>query len=283
MNTIEIKSYAKINLCLNILKRLPNNYHEISSLMQKIDLFDEIKVSKKENSLDVKTDIDKLNSEIKYNTAYLASRYFFDYTKIKSGADIYIKKNVPHQAGLGGSSANAAAVIDALDVLYETNLKYDEKFKLGLKVGCDVPFFFGSGTAVVEGIGDKIIQKNQLNGYYLIIIKPDFGICTKTAYASINPLKLENKCSSEELYSAYLEHNKEKIKQYTINTFEDVIDQKAQIISIKKDILDCGAITALMTGSGSAVFGLFENDYECTLTFNTLKNKHRNIFKCKFF
>lgn len=281
MNTIEIKSYAKINLCLNILKRLPNNYHEISSLMQRIDLSDEISV-KKDSGLSVKTNIDKLNSEIKYNTAYYASRYFFDYTKIKSGADIYIKKNVPHQAGLGGSSANAAAVIDALDVLYETNLNYDEKFKLGLKVGCDVPFFFGSGTAVVEGIGDRINMKNQLNEYYVIIIKPEFGICTKTAYASINPLKLENKSSSEALYSAYLEHNKEKIKQYTINTFEDVIYEKAQIISIKKDILDCGAITALMTGSGSGVFGLFENDNECTQSFNTLKNKHDSIFKCKF-
>lgn len=282
MNTIEIKSYAKINLCLKVLKRLPNNYHEISSLMQKINLYDEILIEKNENSINVKTNLDELNAEIKENTAYLACQYFFNHTKIKSGADIYIKKTIPHQAGLGGSSSNAAAVIDALDVLYETNLTYDEKCMLGLKVGCDVPFFFTRGTAVVKGVGDTIILKNQLQGYYVIIIKPEFGICTKDAYACINPLKLENKCDSEILYSAYCEHNIEKIKQFTINTFEDVIEQKTQIINIKKDILDCGAITALMTGSGSAVFGLFENDEKCTQSFNKLKNSYSNIFMCNF-
>lgn len=282
MNEIELKSYAKINLCLNVLKRLPNNYHEISSLMQRVDLYDEICVTKNKCSINVKTDDNLLNEEINKNTAYIASQYFFDYAKIKAGADIFIKKNVPHAAGLGGSSANAAAVINALDLLYETNLTYNEKFALGLKVGCDVPFFFGSGTAVVRGTGDKILQKNKLDSYYVIIIKPEFGICTKKAYASINPIKLNDECNAELLYSAYNEHNINEIKMYTINTFEDFIEHKTHIKNIKQDLLDNGALISLMTGSGSSVFGLFENSEECIQAFNRLKHNYKNIFKCNF-
>jgi len=283
MDIIKIKSYAKINLCLEILKRLPNNYHEISSLMQRISLYDVITVKKTDKGIYLKTDIEELNKEIEQNTALLASKLFFEYTKIKNGgAQIYIKKNIPHQAGLGGSSSNAASIINALDYLYKTNLTYGEKLRLGVKVGCDVGFFFSSGTCLIGGTGEIIIKKKKLIGYYVIVIKPEFGISTKQAYESLNPAHLKQSSSAENLYLAYLENNLEHIKKYSVNTFEEFITQREYIKTIKLDLIKNDAAAALMTGSGSCVFGIFDNNDKCEAAYNNLKNNYEKIFKAKF-
>lgn len=282
MNEITIKSYAKINLCLNVICRLPNNYHQISSLMQRVQLCDEVRVKKAEKEIKVYTDIDELNDEIHENTAMFAAKYYFDYTTICAGADIFIKKNIPHMAGLGGSSSNAAAVIDALDKLYGTNLTYDEKVDIGFKVGCDVPFFAGSATSIIEGKGEYITQKDALKGYFVIIIKPAFGISTKEAYESLNPKQLGINCNAEYLYEAYARKNFDLIKKNTENTFEKFIGQKKNIQDIKKDLTKHGAITALMSGSGSSVFGIFENEAKCEKAYYNLKTKYDKIYKTIF-
>jgi 4-diphosphocytidyl-2-C-methyl-D-erythritol kinase len=282
MNEIKLKSYAKINLCLNVIRRLPNNYHQISSLIQRVQLYDEVHVKKNEKTITVRTNIDELNDEIDTNTALRAAKYYFKYTNICSGADILIIKHIPHMAGLGGSSSNAAAVINALDRLYNTKLTYDEKMSIGIRIGCDVPFFFGSATSVIAGTGEHITQKNELRGYHVLIIKPSFGISTKEAYKSLDPKQLHMNCNADNLYEAYAQKNYDIIKEYTHNTFERFIGQREYVCTIKNELLKYNAITALMSGSGSCVFGIFASEEKCNKAYNNLKKKYGKIYQTIF-
>jgi 4-diphosphocytidyl-2-C-methyl-D-erythritol kinase len=282
MNEIKLKSYAKINLCLNVIRRLPNDYHQISSLMQRVRLYDEVHVKNNQETVTVHTNLDELNNELDTNTALLAAKYYFDYTSVSGGADILIIKHIPHMAGLGGSSSNAATVINALDKLYNTNLTYEEKVKIGIQVGCDVPFFFGSATSLIAGIGEHITQKKGLSDYYVIIIKPSFGIPTKEAYEALDPKQLYVHCDADQLYEAYVRKNYGIIREHTHNTFEKFIGQKEDICTIKNELLKHEAIAALMSGSGSSVFGIFADAEKCSIAYNNLKRKYDKIYQTMF-
>lgn len=283
MNELMQKSYAKINLCLSVLQRLPNGYHRISSLMQRVGLYDIVTLRPTLSQITVETNWAELNEELEENTAKKAAELFFRQSRIRAGAKIFLEKNIPHQAGLGGSSSNAACVIEGLDKLFDTNLSYEKKCELALQVGADVPFFIKGGTAKVEGIGEQITPLTPALSKDVLIIKPAFNVSTKTAYAGLVPSMFEKQSDPENLYEAYLHDDLNKISEYTINTFEKNIQQHQEILQIKRRCYESGAIASLMSGSGSAVFAVFSSREMCYNAYQKLSSEYERIFLTEFY
>ncbi len=250
------RAYAKINLTLDITGKLENGYHSIASVMQTISLYDEISVEKnKFGDIWVYSDGGEFAEEMPLdedNTCEKAAVEFLRYIKATEGVDIHIKKNIPSQAGLGGGSSDAATVLRLLNRLYEANLPYDKLRKLAAKIGADVPFLVTGGCALCEGIGEAITPvENGLSGYVLLV-KPDFGISTPEAYRLFDEKKLPYGNSSEAVM------NSGCFLGLLSNDLEKAV-ANPEIEEIKRKFIYLGASDSLMTGSGSCVYGLFED------------------------
>ena len=277
-----INSYAKINLSLEIGRKLPNNYHQINSVFHQINLHDKISIKKlKKNKIIIKSNIK--NTENKDNLAYKAASLLKKRYKIKDGIEIKIDKNIPLQSGLGGGSSNAASTLTALNSLFDLKLDKDELMKLASKIGSDVPFFIEGKTCLVSGIGDKVKKIDSLNLNF-VLIKPDIGIPTKLAYNEYdkhieNNTKIKKENKTKKLAEALKQKNIEKIAENLHNDFEPVIIRKYPIIKkIKNDLIKNSALNALMSGSGSAVFGIFKDKNEAETAFEKLKEKYNFVY-----
>ena len=260
MDKLTLKSYAKINLNLKIGATREDGYHELSSLMQQVNLFDVLTFRKlDENKILIKCNKKELENE--NNIAYKAALLVKNRFNMDSGVEIDIEKNIPIGAGLAGGSGNAAVTLKALNELWNLNLKEDELIKLGRELGSDVPFQIVGKTALVEGTGEKITKADSIKEDDVLIIKPDVEISTKWAYEELDKLKSI--------------HQSE-------NDFESLVAVKYPIINeIKKELLDGGAVKALMSGSGPSVFGLFDNRVIAEKAYNNLKDKYHFVFLTK--
>ena len=283
-----INSYAKINLCLDVGRKMPNNYHKINSVFHQIDLHDKILIKKtKQDRIAIKSNIK--NIENKDNLAYKAASLLKNEYKIKEGIEININKRIPLQSGLGGGSSNAASTLIALNKLFNLKLNKNELIDLASKIGSDVPFFIEGKTCLVSGIGDRIKRINSNLKLYLIIIKPKIGISTKLAYneydkhiKNTQEIKKENK--TKELVKALKQKNAEKVAENLHNDFETVIIKKYPIIKkMKDDLIKNSALNALMSGSGSAVFGIFKNKSEAENAFRKLGKRYSFVYLSKSF
>jgi len=258
LQSLNLLSPAKINLRLEILSKRPDNYHEIRTIFHKISIFDEIsfkKTSGNEVHLTVDNpDIPKDNT----NLAVKAANLLFSYAGIKPGIIIDIKKNIPSGAGLGGGSSNAAITLKSLNRLLNLNISEQILAELAVKLGADVPFFLtDSSTAYATGIGEKIKSIQTHNKLWFVVIFPGFTVSTGWAYNSINKYNLLTKSTKNNIiYNYTLDIN--TVKSLLYNDFESVVNKRhAEIPEIKKKLLKTGAQGALMSGSGSSVFGIF--------------------------
>lgn len=265
-----VKSAAKINLSLDVTGLLPNGYHSIESVFQTVGLYDEVTVRLTGGGINISCDVPesfKLSDPIpcdERNIAYKTAKKFFEENNLNIGCDIHIKKNIPSQAGMGGGSTDAAAVIYCLVKLTGGSLKNPEK------IGADVPFFLTGGTAYVEGIGEKIRKIPDYSGKILVIAKSDENVSTAEAYHKIDNLKKPNHPDTKSLVNA-IEHSPEKAYRYFGNLFEAAIGLSS-VTELKEMMKEYGALNALMTGSGSAVFGIFENREEAEKCADFLKS-----------
>lgn len=256
MNTIRLKANAKINLALTITGKLPNGYHELATVMQSIDLADDITVALRPGSgihLDCGDANIPANEE---NIAFRAARDFFAYTGINGiRADIAIAKNIPYEAGLGGGSADAAAVLNALDTLLDTRLGVGELAGIGFKLGADVPFCLRGGTMLARGVGELLEPLPPLPECSIVVIKPPEAVSTAAAYSKFDSVGIfgsnEADCVAEALRAGDLE----ALAESMYNSLECAAPEN--VGRIRNDLLAAGALGARMTGSGSAVFGLF--------------------------
>ena len=237
---INKKAYAKINLCLKILNRLPNGYHSLHTVMQRISLHDNIKIELKDGSGNIKIICPDKNLADENNIAYKAADIFFKAAEVSADIIINIEKNIPAQAGLGGGSSDGAAVLLALNEYFENILPENILIELAAKTGADVPFFVkNTSRAVCEGIGEKITPvKNNLKGRVLIV-KPVYSISTKQAFEDWDRYNFTHGFKND--FSAL------------------AFEQNKALRGIYNIILDYGANQAELTGSGSALFGIFEN------------------------
>lgn len=257
---VNVDAPAKINLFLDIRGKRSDGYHIVSMVMQSISLCDEITVSRTDDG-DIKIVCSDENIPLdETNTVYKAVELFFKETeKENKGIEIKIKKNIPTEAGLGGGSTDAAAVLHALNKLYDTELSRKELAEIGAEIGADVPFCVYGGTMSASGIGTILSPLPDLPECYLVIVKPNIGVCTKDAYEKSDSPEFSAIKGMDKITESICEANIKSVAKHLYNKFE-VVMALPEVEKIKQIMLDCGALGATMTGSGSAVFGIFDND-----------------------
>lgn len=270
------KAYAKINLSLDILRKRKDGYHELKMIMQTVSLYDEIYIENSDTvSIECNKDDIPLNNK---NLAWKAADAFFNYTSINSGCKIKLIKHIPDGAGLGGGSSDAATVLLALNEIYNTNITNEELINIAVKIGADVPFFILKGTCLAEGIGEKLTKIENNTDPYILIHKPSFSISTKWAYEN---LKLDNKNNYN--VDKIVENLKDKNYNFKdiFNYLEDVsVSKYPQINDIKNKMKNYGATAALMSGSGSSVFGIFTDKNAAQTAFESFEKN--TVFLAKF-
>lgn len=271
---VSVLAPAKINLSLDILGKRNDGYHTLRTIMQTVSVFD--KISIKPNGLS-KTRITCNHHSIpcdKSNLVYIAAVSFFKATDcILDGMDIDIFKGIPSLAGLGGGSSDAAAMIVGLNALMETGLSEKELCNIGTEVGADVPFCIIGSTALCEGIGEIITPVHTIADCYIVIVKPDLNISTPEAFKKYDALKVPQKSEFDDLIASLNGSDIKKTSSLLFNSLEYAIDNPV-IGTIKKELLNNGALGALMSGSGSAVYGIFEKKKQAQKCFNLLKDKY---------
>lgn len=279
-----IKSFAKINLFLKIGKKLPSGYHEIESVMQQVNLSDELSFKKiDEDKVIIKCNIKEL--ENKNNIAYKAAELVKNKFDIKEGIEINIEKNIPIGAGLAGGSGNAAVTLNTMNKLFNLNLGKGKLIEIGKELGSDVPFQILGKTVLVEGTGEKLTKLNNLKDINIVLVNPGINISTKWAYEEFDKIniKKDNKdFSIKKLISIIETENSIEISKYLYNDFElMVFDKYPKIKKIKQDLLKGGALNALMSGSGSSVFGIFEDKAGAEKAYKKFKDEYSNVFLLK--
>lgn len=278
---MKVKVAAKINLMLDILKKLPNGYHSLFMIMQSVDLYDTITVGKNnENKIVIKCDTDGVPCNEK-NIAYKCAKAFFNACNIEEqGITIEIEKNIPMAAGTAGGSADGAGVLYCLNKIYDTNFTQKELCEIGSKVGADIPFSLTGGTAITLNTGDVIAPVKDLPECYIVLCKPDQDVSTPEAYAQFDALSRVRHLDRVSMIEAVANADYEKICAYCGNVFEQAVEVPKRP-HIKGVMRKCGADACCMSGSGPTVFGLFSDKEKAEDCYNKLTKKYNNVYLCK--
>ncbi len=278
---LKLYSYGKINLFLDVKEKLLNGYHSINTVMQSIDLHDEIHLEAiEENKIIIKCNYPSIPLNEK-NTCYKAAFFIKEKYHIKTGVIIKIYKTIPPEAGLAGGSSNSAAVIKGLNELWQLKLPEEELFIIGANIGADVPFCIKGGTHLAEGIGEKLTKLNDFKWEHILLVKPEFSMSTAFVYNNLTKDKYDSYKKNNILY--YISNNDFfNTAMSTANTLEKVVEKfHPEINDIKKLMLHEGAVSSLMTGSGSAVYGLFPDMKSLNFTYHTFKEIYHQVYKTK--
>jgi 4-diphosphocytidyl-2-C-methyl-D-erythritol kinase len=279
MKPLAIPSPAKINLFLKVLGKLASGYHELVTLMCRIDLYDTVTLSFDQPSITVYCAHPEV-PEGTTNLAYKAAELFFEALSRPDGVAISIEKEIPVAAGLGGGSSNAAAVFMGLNQHYGFPFDKQDLMDMGLAVGADVPFFLLRHTAVARGIGQYLEPFDGMPPWSAVLVCPGCRISTAWVYEHLN-LGLTN-CEENYKVPSLLE-DLSKLKGLLCNDLEHVTVKKfPEINTIKRALLGLGADGALMSGSGPTVFALFQDPQQASLAFKRIEQQRRwDVFLVK--
>ncbi|MBI5787586.1 MAG: 4-(cytidine 5'-diphospho)-2-C-methyl-D-erythritol kinase [Candidatus Schekmanbacteria bacterium] len=260
--TITAYAPAKINLFLRVLDKRPDEYHNIQSIFHSISLYDELEFTLKPAGIDVRCNRDDIAAP--NNLVYKAARLLQENYNQTQGIDICVNKHIPIGAGLGGGSSDAAVTLMTLNQMWNLKLSVEQLLPLAAKLGADVPFFLYQGAALVEGTGEKITPWPYL-ACWVLLVKPDIFISTAWAYRNLDSGHKWG-LTREENYINILQHfwtsgSLGAIATGLLNDFEQLVIRKYPLIQeIKEELLAAGAEGALMSGSGSTVFGLYAHE-----------------------
>jgi 4-diphosphocytidyl-2-C-methyl-D-erythritol kinase len=276
---IRLKAPAKVNLFLRVLKKRPDGFHEIHTLFERISIFDDITLAPHPSRIAIKTsakNIPKDSRNICWRAAELLQKEF----GVKKGVTIGIRKRIPVEAGLGGGSSDAAAVLVGLNRLWKLGLSPKKLAKLGARLGSDVSFF-ALGVPFAEGSGRgeilRPVGKKNLKIWH-VVVKPGFGISTKKAYQGLYPALLTPQKADATMALRLIEKaDKKHLPGVLANTLEHVLNKRVttNLNSIKRKLLQQGATGSLMSGSGSSVFGIFSSRKEAFSAARILKKELR--------
>ncbi len=278
---VEVKAPAKINLTLDVVGKRPDGYHDISTIMQAVDLYDTVILEDNDSGqVTISCDYDGVPCDDKNICAKAAYR-FFDYVRSDvRGVHIHIDKMIPTQAGLAGGSSDGAATILGLNILFNTRLTPTELKEIGERVGADVPFCFVGGTKLATGIGTQLKKMPHLHCSSIIICKPDsVSVSTAEAYQKVDALN-PHASYTDEMIKALFSRDMFQISTTLYNDFELAL-KIPEVIDIKKIMLSKGARGAGMSGSGSAVFALFTSDRRAKKCADALREIYPKTFICK--
>ncbi len=274
MNKLTAKAYAKINLSLDITGIREDGYHLLSTIMQSISLHDTLSFEKcDDEGIFITCDDDTIPTDEK-NIVYKAASKLFDSSEkeISNGVKIHLEKKIPHGAGLGGGSADAAATLIALNKLYDLGFSKKELLKIGVRVGADVPFCLNGGTILCEGIGEKLTPLIPLINFHAIIIKSEALSPTEAAYKRFDSMHISTNFKQDKLLDSIAQGSIKKLSKNMFNVLEFITPREV-IDEAKNALLDYGALSSMMTGSGSAVFGLFKRKSAAEKAYKELKEK----------
>ena len=262
-----LKARAKINWALNITGIRADGYHELDSIMHSIDVFDLVYIDKAAD-IDI-TCNGIMNGE--GNIAYKAAQIFFTEANIQGGAKIHIEKHTPIEAGLGGGSANAAAVLVGLNRLHDLIFTNQQLMKIGLKLGADVPFCINGGFARAKGVGEDLTFFPDQT-YSLLLVKPPKGLSTVEIYKKYDEIGGDS-ANIEEMIAGLMEMDTVKIKKSYANALQRSSEQmNSDISKIISQLRSYGAVMCGMTGSGPTVFSLFESDERLAEAMNSFSD-----------
>lgn len=274
MEKIELKAYGKINLGLDVIRKRPDGYHDLDMIMQMVDVYDDIVITKnKTGKIEVKTDTAVLSNG-KDNLAYMAAKMLMDEFKIKDGVNIYINKRIPIAGGMAGGSSDCATTLMGINQLFELGLSKEELMERGVKLGADVPYCVLGGTAIARGIGEVLTPLPAPADCHVIIAKPPVSVSTAYVYGHIKPLEITKRPDIEVMAQSIKDGDLKKMASLIYNVMEDVTVGEYPIISeIKQVMLDNGALNSIMSGSGPTVFGLFDDKEKAQQCVKTLEEK----------
>lgn len=265
------RSYAKINLTLDVLGKRPDGYHDVEMIMQTVSLHDIVVVNKTDAEISVATNLRYLPINEK-NIAYKAALAFFKYTNIDGGCDISITKNIPVAAGLAGGSGNAAAVLCSLDRLYNTNLPLQTLKEIGATLGADVPYCFSGGTALATGIGEILTPLPDIPKCTILMVKPPISVSTGGIYEAIDTAEILKHPDTNAMICAIKSGDIGAVADNLSNVMGTVTENMHPIVrGIRRKMILNGALGAVMSGSGPTVFGIFPD-------YDTAKKSHDSFY-----
>lgn len=279
---MEISANAKINLTLDILRRREDGYHDLQMVMQSVSLADELTVTPAQGGVGTAvSDLHFLPTGGK-NLAQMAAAAFRQAVGAGGEVDVSIRKHVPVCAGLAGGSADAAAVLHAMNRLTGAGLSPVELAQIGERVGSDLPFCVLGGAALAQGRGELLTPLPPLPPCHIVICKPPFSISTPQLFARVNVRKIVRRPDTAGVTAALAAGDLAGVARRMYNVFEDVLQPRrlAEINEIKSALIDCGALGASMSGSGPSVFGLFEDGARAQDACSRLRESYRDVFLC---
>ena len=283
MTTVYEGAFAKLNLTLDVLDKRPDGYHDIKSVMQTISLRDDIQ-------LDIDTGkpwcLECTEAGIptdETNLAWKAAKVYLEATgRTVDGLRIHIKKRIPVEAGLGGGSADAAAVLRALNKHFGEPLSILALAELGAQVGSDVPFCVMCGTAMVEGRGERLRKLPDMPDCVFVICKPPFSVSTPELYKKIDAAAIPKRPDQQAMESALIAGDLGRVAENLYNVFDPVVTADHLELNYIKSILNSyGSVGYLMTGSGSAVFGIMPSFEYAAVACNMLKDNYPQVYIAK--
>ncbi|MBS6396275.1 MAG: 4-(cytidine 5'-diphospho)-2-C-methyl-D-erythritol kinase [Clostridiales bacterium] len=274
MDKIQLKALAKVNLGLDVLRRREDGYHEVKMIMQTIGLYDELELRKvKQPGIQVKTNLYYLPTN-ENNLVYKAAKLLMEEFRIEDGISIQLQKKIPVAAGMAGGSSDAAAVLWGVNQMYGLGLSRQDLMDRGVKLGADVPYCILRGTALAEGIGEKLSILPAMPKCYILIAKPGISVSTKFVYENLhaNNLRPEQHPDVDGMIAAMKEKDLALLASRMGNVLETVTVPAYPVIDkIKKCMMEEGALGAMMSGSGPTVFGIFDTQARARKAYRAVK------------
>lgn len=272
MDKISLKALAKINLGLDVVRRREDGYHEVRMIMQTIHLFDRVNIEKtSEPGIRIKTNLSYLPVN-ENNLIYKAGRLLMDEFDITEGVSVDLDKRIPVAAGMAGGSTDAAAMLYGMNKMFGLGLSMQELKDRGVKIGADVPYCLMRGTALAEGIGEKLKSLPPMIKCPVLIAKPQISVSTKFVYENLKLDGMANHPDIDQLIKDIKAKDLQGVCDHMGNILETVTIPNYPIIAeIKKNMLENGAAGAMMSGSGPTVFGLFDDAEKAKQAYKAMK------------
>lgn len=257
---MRLRAMAKINLGLDVIRKREDGYHEVRMIMQTIRMYDVLDIRKKQNpGISLSTNLPYVPSDEK-NLVYKAAKLLMDEFDIKEGLSMRLSKSIPVAAGMAGGSSDAAAAFVGVNRLFRLGLSQEELMERAVRIGADVPYCIMRGTALAEGIGEKLTPLSAMPEGYVLIGKPGINVSTKTAYENLKLDAVEKRPDIDGMIQDIQNKDLYSMTEKMVNVFEPGLMEKYPVIGEIRDFMEeRGALKAMMSGSGPTVFGIFDS------------------------
>ncbi len=283
-DTLTRKAYAKINLGLDVIGRLENGYHQVRMIMQTVGIYDVLTFAPAESGIRISMDGGELPTG-EDNLIYKAARLLMEAGGVKAGAYIHLEKHIPIAAGMAGGSSDAAATLLGLNELLGLGFSREQLRQLGVRIGADVPYCIMGGTALAEGIGEVLTPLPPAPRCALLVAKPDIQVSTKYVYEHLDAEKAWRHPDIDGMCSAIENGELAGVTSRLGNVLETVTIEAYPVIArLKQEMLSCGAMGSLMSGSGPTVFGIYDSQEQARAAYDCLEKAGlaRELFVTSF-